>query len=145
MRRKKKKTLLFFSLITLFLIVYLSQFSLGENSQIASYCKLCCNLPLFRKYVGIYHFLGTRVWRNWVFHGPRVYGTWVPWKIFEIFLRYSSSINSSTIKNFQKFSKYIFSKNSSFWNSSFTANSSFTNSSLKSGRFLHIFRTMVDC
>ena len=28
----------------------------GENSQIAHFCKLCCNLLLFRKYVGIYFF-----------------------------------------------------------------------------------------
>ena len=44
-------------------------------------------------------------------------------KILKIF--YGTRVNSSTIKNFQNFSEYNFSKNSSFWNSSFTANSSF--------------------
>ena len=44
----------------------------GKNSQRTPFCKLCCNLPLIRKYVKIYHFLGTRVWRNRVFHGTRV-------------------------------------------------------------------------
>ena len=34
---------------------------LGKNSQIAHFCKLCCNLLLFRKYVRIYHFLGTQI------------------------------------------------------------------------------------
>ena len=33
------------------------------------------NIPLFRKYVEIYHFFGTRVWRNQVLNG-----TWVLWK-----------------------------------------------------------------
>ena len=46
----------------------------GKNSQRTPFCKLCCNLPLIQKYVEIYHFLGTRVWWNRVFHGTRV-----PW------------------------------------------------------------------
>ena len=75
---------------------------MSENSQIIHFRKLCCNLSLFQKYVRIYHFFSTRIWQNRVFHGTRV-----PWK------------------NFQNFLEYIFSKNSSFWNSSFT------NSSLK--------------
>ena len=82
----------------------------SKNSQITYFCKLYCNLLLFRKYVEIYHFLGIWVWRNRVFHDTWVYETWFPWK---------------------KFYEYIFSKNSSFWNLSFTANLSFTNSSFK--------------
>ena len=38
--------------------------TMGKNSQIAYSLKLCCNLSLFWKYVRIYHFLYTRVWRN---------------------------------------------------------------------------------
>ena len=48
--------------------------------------------------------------------------TRVPLKIFWIL---------SSIKNFLTNLKIIFSKNSSFWNSSYKANSSFTNSSFK--------------
>ena len=75
---------------------------LGENSQITPFRKLCCNLPLFWKYVRIYYCFGTWVWRNQVFHDTRI-----PWK------------------NFENFLEYIFSKNLSFWNSSFMANLSF--------------------
>ena len=34
----------------------------GENSQITPFRKLYCDLSLFRKYVGIYHFFSTQVW-----------------------------------------------------------------------------------
>ena len=44
---------------------------------------------------------------------------------------YSSSMNSSFIKNSTANLKAIFSKNSSFWNSSYTINSSFANSNFK--------------
>ena len=33
----------------------------GENGQIAHFCKLCCNLPLFWKYLAIFCFFSTRV------------------------------------------------------------------------------------
>ena len=68
---------------------------MGENSKIAYFRKLCCNLSMFRKYVRIYHFFGTRIWQNRVFHGTQVYETRVSWKNFENFLWYSN-----TIKNF---------------------------------------------
>ena len=106
----------------------------GENSQIAHFCKLCCNLLLFRKYVEIYYFLGTRVWRNWVFYDTRFNGTREPWKNFENFLWYLS-----TKKFFWQIWSIFFSKNMSFWNSSFTANLSFTNSSFKKVVDLYIF------
>ena len=69
--------------------------TMGEYSQITHFYKLCCNLPLFQKYVTIYHFLGTRVWRNRVFHGTRVPWTWGPWKNFPANLKYNFSKNSS--------------------------------------------------
>ena len=34
---------------------------LGKNSQIPRFDKVCGNLALFRKYLEIYHFFGTRV------------------------------------------------------------------------------------
>ena len=39
----------------------------GQNGTIAKFTKIYINLPLFQKYVGIYHFLGT-----WVLHGTLV-------------------------------------------------------------------------
>ena len=44
----------------------------GQNGTIALFIELYINRPLFRKYVGIYHFLDPRVW-----------GTRVPWTQFE--------------------------------------------------------------
>ena len=55
-------------------------------------------------------------------------------KILKIF--YGTRV---TIKKFLENLKYIFSKNSSFWNSSFTVDSSFTNSSLKKVVHHYIF------
>ena len=94
---------------------------LGKNSQIAHFRKLCCNLLLFRKYVRIYHFLGTQIWRNWVFYGYhkkfskffRVYffkelngpfGSlfWVIFWTFQIHLYiFSYTFSSTYIKNTQ--------------------------------------------
>ena len=56
--------------------------TIGKNSQIAYFCKLCCSLLLFQKYVGICHFLCTWVWQNHIFHGTRVHEIWVSYKKF---------------------------------------------------------------
>lgn len=67
---------------------------LCQNGTIVLLIEIYINLLLFRKYVGIYHFLDNRV-----FHG-----TQVPWKNFPTnlkatFSKNSSFMNSSTIKN----------------------------------------------
>ena len=41
----------------------------GQNDTIALFIEIYINLPLFWKYVGIYHFLGTQIWEIRVFHG----------------------------------------------------------------------------
>ena len=74
----------------------------SQNGQIPLFTEIYINLLLFRKYVEIYHFLGTRV-----FHSPWVPWTRIPWKNFENFLWYLSSIKN-ILANFQ----VIFSKNS---------------------------------
>ena len=87
---------------------YIKWLILVKNSQIAHFRKLYCNLSLFRKYIGIYQFLDTRVWWSQIFHSTQVYGTRESWKNFKFFLWYLSFINSSIIENFQNFLKYIF-------------------------------------
>ena len=57
----------------------------------------------------------------------------------------SSFKNLSFIKNSTINLKAIFSNNLSSWNSKYKVNSSFTNSSFKSGKFLYIFKIVVDC
>ena len=42
---------------------------MGQNSQIPLFLKIFCNLPLFTKYIAIYHFFETRFCENQVFHG----------------------------------------------------------------------------
>ena len=43
-------------------IVYCEKMcDIGENGQITHFCKLYFNLPLFGKYIAIYHFFSTRV------------------------------------------------------------------------------------
>ena len=44
----------------------------GQNGQISLFTEIYINLLLFRKYVGIYNFLGIRVWGTRVFHGTQV-------------------------------------------------------------------------
>ena len=44
----------------------------GQNSTIALFTEIYINLPLFWKYIKIYHFFSTRVWGIRVFHGTRV-------------------------------------------------------------------------
>ena len=92
----------------------------GWNGTIALFIEIYINRPLFRKYLGIYHFLDTRVWGTWV---P---WTRIPWKNFENFLWCSSSI-----KIFLANLKIIFSKNPSLWNLSIMENSSSSNSSIQ--------------
>lgn len=41
----------------------------GQNGTIALFIEIYINLLVFWKYIGIFHFLGTRVWGTRVFHG----------------------------------------------------------------------------
>ena len=38
----------------------------GQNGQIPSFCKIFCNIPLFVKYLTIYHLFETQVCETWV-------------------------------------------------------------------------------
>ena len=113
----------------------------GQNCTIALFIKIYINLSQFQKYVGIYHFLGTRVWGTWVFHGTRVHGTWVPWKNFEIFLWYSSSI-----KKFSAILKAIFFKELNFMELELHGKLKFHKFEFqKGGRLLNISQIVVYC
>ena len=89
----------------------------GQNGQLRLFLKIFCNLPLFEICSDL-PLIGNSSLENLSF-------SW-----------YSSSRNLSSIKNSMANLKAIFSKNSSFWNSSYTANSNFINSS---------FKKVVDC
>jgi len=41
--------------------------AVGQNDTIAPFIKIYINLPFFRKYVRIYHCLGTQVWGEFKF------------------------------------------------------------------------------
>ena len=97
-RETAKDALILSFMFHQFLVIVSFLNILGKNSQIAHFRKICCNLPLFRKYVRIYHFLGTQIWWNWVFHGTQVYRTRVPWKNFKNFL---------WLEYYKKFSKFF--------------------------------------
>ena len=47
----------------------------GQNGHIPLLEKICMNLPLFAKYLAIYHFFETRFCGNRDFHGTRVHET----------------------------------------------------------------------
>ena len=57
-------------LVGVLVVIYVAS---SQNGTISLFTEIYINLPLFRKYVRIYHFLSTRVWGTWVFHD-----TWVP-------------------------------------------------------------------
>ena len=47
----------------------------GQNGHIPLLEKICMNLPLFAKYLAIYHFFETRFCGNRDFHDTRVHET----------------------------------------------------------------------
>jgi len=72
---------------------------LSKNSQIPLFFKIICVLPLFEKYLAIYHFFKTRVLETQVWHG-----TWVHTKLDNVELEsitmcYSTLVHSSTMWN----------------------------------------------
>ena len=44
----------------------------GQNDQLPSLAKIFCNLPLFSKYLAIYHFFETQVCETQVWYGTQV-------------------------------------------------------------------------
>ena len=97
--------------------------TIGKNSQIAYFYKLCYNLSLFWKYVRIYHFFAHSSLAKSCF-------SW-----------YSSSWNSSTIEKFSdKFEVHFF-KKLEFLRFEFQGKFKFQ----KSCRSLYIFKTVVNC
>ena len=51
---------------------------MGQNGQIPLFGKICSVLPLFEKYLTIYHLFGTWVCETWVWNGTRVLKIRVP-------------------------------------------------------------------
>ena len=45
----------------------------GKNSQIPQFFKIISVLPMFEKYLAMYHFFKTRVFENRIWHGTQVY------------------------------------------------------------------------
>ena len=50
---------------------FLQFYNVGQNGHTPLLEKICINLPLFAKYLAMYHFFKTRFCRNRVFHGTQ--------------------------------------------------------------------------
>ena len=102
---------------------------IGQNGQTPLFLKVFCNLPLFLKYLKIYHIFETQFCVNWVFNVT-----------FKIFSWCSSSMNSSFIKNFQNFFVVLkFHELKYHWKLDFHKIEF-----QKGGRLLNILQTVVD-
>ena len=84
----------------------------GQNGQIILLVKIFGDLPLFWKYIWMYHFFGTRV----------CCVIWVLWKItFKFTVLFFIKFKLYELKLYVKFGGYF------SWNSSYMTNSSFKN------------------
>ena len=89
------------TLLLLLLLLFKNQIrNFGKNGHIPLFGKIFMNLPMFAKYLTIYHFFETQFCKNRVFHirvswtwvlWKKFHSTWVPSKYFKIFSWYLSS------------------------------------------------------